>query len=125
MAKSNEIDLTKLAALVAKMRNGRPLRDVAEEIGGVSAPTLSRIQNGHLPDLDTFMRICRWLKVSPDDFQVSPLKKVVDSGIDTRETVCAYLRADRTLPVTTANALTTMIELAYKDILNGTFDEDK
>lgn len=123
MAKSNEIDLTKLAALVAKKRNGRPLRDIAEEIGGVSAPTLSRIQNGHLPDLDTFMRICRWLQVSPDDFQVSALKNVVDSGINTRETVCAYLRADRTLPPATASALTTMIELAYKDILNGTFDD--
>lgn len=125
MSTSTEIDLNRLAALVAKKRDGRPLRDLAEEIGGVSAPTLSRIEKGHLPDLDTFMKLCRWLKVSPDDFQMTPQRRVVDSGLDTRETVCAYLRADRTLPQSTASALTTMIELAYTHILNGTFDQKK
>ena len=122
MPNSTEIDLTKLAALVAKKRNGRRLRDIAEEIE-VSAPTLSRIEKGHLPDLDTFIKLCRWLKVSPDDFQLSQQQKLSDSAINTRETVCAFLRADRTLPPSTANALTTMIELAYKDVQNGTFDD--
>jgi len=114
-----------LAALVAKKRNSRPLRDIAEEIGGVSAPTLSRIEKGNLPDLDTFIKICRWLKVSQDDFQMTPKRKTVEFGIGTQETVCAYLRADRTLPAATAEALTTMIELAYKHNKDGTFDDRK
>ncbi len=122
MTKSSEIDLTKLAALIAKKRDGRPLRDVAEQIGGVSAPTLSRIEKGNIPDIDTFMRLCRWLEVSPNDFQSGGGNVGIASGLATKDRVCAHLRADRDLPPDTARALTTMIELAYRDVLAGKFD---
>ena len=121
---SQEIDLKRLAVLIAKKRNGRPLREVAEEIGGVSAPTLSRVEKGNLPDLETFMKLCRWLKVSPDDFQTDQRGKNDSADISSPERICAYLRADRTLPPETAKALTTMIELAYRDLVSGKFHHD-
>jgi len=121
---SQEIDLKRLAVLIAKKRNGRPLREVAEEIGGVSAPTLSRVEKGNLPDLETFMKLCRWLNVSPDDFQKVQRGKNDAADISSPERICAYLRADRTLPPETAKALTTMIELAYRDLVSGKFDHD-
>jgi len=44
-----------------KARRGhRSLREVAEEIG-VSASTLSRIENGSVPELDSYVKISAWL----------------------------------------------------------------
>ena len=120
---SHEIDIPKLAALLAKKRQSRPYRVIADEIGNVSSPTLSRIEKGSLPDLDTFMRLCRWLEVSPEDFQ-----QTSGSGgertLTNQERICAFLRADRNLPVDTAKALTKMIELAYQDTLAGRIREE-
>ena len=45
-------------------RGDRGIRMVADEIG-VSAATLSRVERGLMPDLETFGKICRWLKVDP------------------------------------------------------------
>lgn len=123
MTKSSEIDLTKFAALISKKRARRPLRDIAEEIEGVSAPTLSRIEKGNVPDIDTFMRLCRWLEVSPNEFQSGEDVESRVTAFDTKDVVCAHLRADRLLPPETARALTTMIELAYRDVLSGKFDQ--
>jgi transcriptional regulator with XRE-family HTH domain len=113
--KTDEVDLTKLAALVAKKRDGRPFREIAEEIGDVSSPTLSRIEKGRLPDLETFMRLCRWLGTSPETFQTSVSARSTAPQLNNEEEVCAFLRADRNLPSETANALTKMIELAYRN----------
>lgn len=43
---------------------GKTLRDI-EDKTGISASTLSRIDNGKLPDLDTLMRACSLLDVNP------------------------------------------------------------
>ena len=62
----------KLSAMIRKQRGERGLREVAQEIGEINASTLSRIEHGNLPDLATFLRICRWLGVSPDEFTSTP-----------------------------------------------------
>jgi transcriptional regulator with XRE-family HTH domain len=43
------------------------LRDAAREIGTSSA-TLSRIERGRLPDIETFFKCCKWLKTSANKF---------------------------------------------------------
>ena len=45
-------------------RGAKGIRAAAVEIG-VSTATLSRIENGHLPDLETFRRVCEWLGADP------------------------------------------------------------
>ena len=67
--------LVGLAALIYDKRSrlarsGRPgsvlsLQEVAEQ-SGVSAPTLSRLERGSVPDLESFRKICIWLGVSTD-----------------------------------------------------------
>jgi DNA-binding XRE family transcriptional regulator len=42
------------------LRGSRSLRDVAKEVG-VSAATLSRVENGKQPSLDSFNKIGEWL----------------------------------------------------------------
>ena len=99
---------------------GLSLRDVADETG-VSASTLSRIENGTgKPDADNIARLTAWLNV--------PVERIM-SGRDTEsdeeravvyfpqestpEIVEAHLRADRNLTPETAKALSELFRVAY------------
>lgn len=64
MTNKPDIPLKTLGKLVVAKRGNRGLRDTAAEIG-VSHGTLSRIENGLLPDLETFRKVCLWLNVDP------------------------------------------------------------
>jgi|ERR1041385_7388485 len=112
------IDIEKLAAHLRTKRGERGLRAIAEEIGGVSASTLSRIEQGGAPDLPTFIRICAWLGASPDEFVESSLglkrKSGTPSGIRLPEAIEAQLRQDGVLPTTTVDAISEMIRIAYQ-----------
>ncbi|HWY12130.1 MAG TPA: helix-turn-helix transcriptional regulator [Bacteroidia bacterium] len=106
---SNNLNTRKLADMLKSKRGDVGLREIAKEIGGVSASTLSRIEQEHLPDIDTFLSICKWLEVSPEFFTE---KK--DEDASTANMVVAHLRADKTLHPDTARALIKMINLAYE-----------
>jgi len=105
------IDIEKFAQLVKNKRGSRNLREIANEIGEVSISTLSRIEQGKIPDLSTYIKICEWLKVSPEEFTAGP-KKAEKSH---KEEIFFHLRADKSLSVDVSEALTKMIELAYKN----------
>lgn len=109
------IDTRRLAARVRAKRGKVGLRAAAEEIktvsgSKVSASTLSRVEQGHVPDLETFISLCKWLGASQQEF--------VESGEEPDTTTVPekiefHLRADRTLDPETVDALITMIRLAY------------
>lgn len=99
-----------LAGMVKNKRGEKGLRTVAEEIGDVSFATLSRIEQGKVPDVDTFIKICKWLDVTTDTFINSDSKK---KAVSTKDQVLAHLRADRELDKPTINMLIKMIDLAY------------
>jgi transcriptional regulator with XRE-family HTH domain len=98
-----------LSEMIRSKRGNRGLREVAKEIG-VSVSTLSRVENGNLPDIDSYMKICSWLEVSIDFFSDS------EQPSSKKQVVVANLRADKTLPKETAEALIKMINLAYGNI---------
>lgn len=114
---TSEIDIQELARSVRAKRGNRGLRSVAKEItetiGEVSASTLSRVEQGKVPDLDTFIRLCKWLGLSTNDFAI--LQVDLNSQVEgkTQDVVAAHLRADRTLAPKTVEALVTMIQMAY------------
>lgn len=97
---------------------GLSLRDVAKETG-VSASTLSRIENGTgKPDADNIARLTTWLNV--------PMGRIVSQGQSggddpviyfpqeaTPDVVEAHLRADRNLTPETASALAELFRVAY------------
>jgi transcriptional regulator with XRE-family HTH domain len=95
------------------------LRDVADEIG-VSASTLSRIENGTgKPDADNIARITRGLDMPVDrvmtNRQVGDVEAVVYYPHEaTPEIVEAHLRADRNLSPETAKALSELFRVAYQ-----------
>lgn len=96
------------------------LRDVADETG-VSASTLSRIENGTgKPDADNIARLTAWLDVpmerilsgrSTDNPQENAV--VYYPHESTPEIVEAHLRADRNLTSETAAALSELFRVAY------------
>lgn len=99
---------------------GLSLRDVAD-VTNVSASTLSRIENGTgKPDADNIARLTGWL-----DMPIDRVMNKQSSSADvepviyypheaTPEIVEAHLRADKNLTPETANALSELFRVAYK-----------
>lgn len=102
------INTSKFAEMIKSKRGNIGLRQLSAEIG-ISPSTLSRVEQGNLPDIDTYMRLCKWLEVSPDYFT-----DTTDVKTNPKSGVIAHLRADKTLPSETAEALIQMINLAYE-----------
>ncbi|MEL6445670.1 MAG: helix-turn-helix transcriptional regulator [Bacteroidota bacterium] len=121
----NEIDTAKLAAALRDKRSKNDLRvrAAAKEIGDVSPSTLSRVEQGNLPDLDTYLRLCRWLERSPEYFATGTHARP-SNEVRLPDDVIVQLRADRTLDERTRDALVTMIRTAYAAAKRGDIDDE-
>jgi len=122
MTKKSGVNTSELGDAVRRRREQQEmsLRDVADETG-VSASTLSRIENGTgKPDADNIARLAAWLDM--------PIERVLHHGprsaADPKpvvyyphesmpEIVEAHLRADRHLTPETAKALSELFRVAY------------
>ena len=91
-------------------RAKRGIRDTADEIG-VSPATLSRVERGLMPDLETFRKICHWLKVDPGE--VLGVTQVTAK----RPAVAVHFRKDHVLKPETAQALAELILAAQRAFL--------
>lgn len=124
MPTHSHIHLDRLAAQLRTKRGKRGLREVAAEIGDISASTLSRIEQGNVPDVATFLRICNWLGVDSSEFVPDTAAQKNKGGnrdkeVDVPHAIEASLRADRVLPPATIDALSEMIRVAYKAASEG------
>jgi transcriptional regulator with XRE-family HTH domain len=110
---ANYLDMEKLASLVRNKRLTRGLRETAKEIGNVSPSTISRVENGKTPDMETFLALCDWLEVPAAEL----IKNTEDEKApNTPEAITIQLRADRNLDPAIANALASLVTAAYKDL---------
>jgi transcriptional regulator with XRE-family HTH domain len=119
---SRLVNTEELGRAVRRKREelGSSLRDVANATG-VSASTLSRIENGTgKPDADNIARLTTWLDVPMERIMGSrpsdgeEAKAVVYFPREsTPEIVEAHLRADRNLTSETAAALSELFRVAY------------
>ena len=98
---------------------GMSLRDVADATG-VSASTLSRIENGTgKPDADNIARLTSWLDMPVDRVMkkqgtTENVEAVIYYPHEAMpEIVEAHLRADKNLTPETANALSELFRVAY------------
>ena len=97
--------------LLAKKRGGRGVRAAALD-AGVSPATFSRVENGHMPDLQTFASLCKWLDRDPREFL----------GMETNETperprAIVHIKKKKTVKIETAKALGELILAAQRAIL--------
>lgn len=117
---ANYLDMDKLANLVRNKRLTRGLRETAKEIGNVSPSTISRVENGKTPDMETFLALCDWLKVPAAEL----IKNTEDEKApNTPEAITIQLRADRNLDPAIANALASLVTAAYKDLSQNKNEE--
>src|SRR5579864_8438742 len=58
------MSILKLGKLLMERRGNEGIREFAKKLG-VSPATLSRVENGKLPDLETFSKICDKLDLDP------------------------------------------------------------
>ena len=99
--------LSSIGSLVNERRGGRGIREVAREVG-VSAATLSRVENGKVPDLGTFSKICAWLQI--DAGEILGYKSSVGTmPAENQNIISVHLRAERFQTPEIAEALTDMI----------------
>jgi transcriptional regulator with XRE-family HTH domain len=106
-----------LGLQVAEKREDRGIRQVAKEIG-ISPATLSRVEHGNLPDLETFGKVCRWLGVDPGD--------VLGFGGSVKRSVASvHFKKTAAVNIDTAKALSELILHAHKSLilLQGMGDE--
>lgn len=123
MAARNEslIDTVELGKAIKRHRESLrlSLRDVGN-LTGVSASTLSRIENGTgRPDADNIARLTQWLNVPVDRVMRKSDSETVEPVVyypqeATPDIVEAHLRADRQLSPETAEALAELFRVAYQ-----------
>jgi len=107
-----KLNLQALGRKLLEARGERGVREVAKIIG-VSPATLSRVERGYLPDLETFSRICKWLQVDPGEvLGVNPSPRSTPQ-------VAVHFRKQATLSPRTAQALAQMVLAAHRAWLAG------
>src|ERR1700730_17356225 len=132
MVKKSGVNTSELGGAVRRRRDqqGLSLRDVAD-VTGVSASTLSRIENGTgKPDADNIARLNSWLDV--------PMERILGGRhLESEESQAvvyytqeptpkileAHLRADRNLTPETAAALSELFRVAYTQFSRTTTSE--
>lgn len=98
------IPIEQLARRIAEKRGGQGVRATAVEVG-ISPATLSRVENGRLPDIETFGKICSWLGVDPATYLgIQPLRAQVQ----------VHFKKGATMELDSAVALQRLIFAAQK-----------
>ncbi|MFA6518103.1 MAG: helix-turn-helix transcriptional regulator [Candidatus Shapirobacteria bacterium] len=115
-----KISLENLGLVLKDKRGGRGIREVAKEIH-ISPATLSRIELGKQPDLDTFTKIYIWLKVDPGDIlgsaRLAGVNTVQQVSNDPR--VLVQYKAKQTIDPETAKKLTELIIQVQQSVQNS------
>lgn len=105
------LTLQALGLKIIEKRGDRGVREVARDIG-TSPATLSRVERGHIPDLETFGKICRWLDVDPGE--VLGTKQETSRPIASAQT---HFRKDQAVNPATAAALADLIVKAHEALV--------
>ena len=104
------LKIADLADRIRQRRAGKGIREAASEVG-VSAATLSRVENKKVPDLETFGRICEWLGDDPSTY-LGIRPQTAETG-----RVQVHFKKEAAISAETAKALGEMIMLAQQALL--------
>jgi transcriptional regulator with XRE-family HTH domain len=108
--KNMSLSIEELGRLVVQKRGSRGVRAAAAEVE-ISSATLSRVENGHMPDLATFAKICRWLDKDPREFLGFEATEPAS-----QESATVHFRKKKTVSRQTAVALGDLIMAAQAAI---------
>ncbi len=97
-----------LGQILQRKRGSMGVRAAAGEIG-ISPATLSRIENGRVPDLDTLKKVCTWLGVDPGEYLGVSAEPQTETA-----SVQVVFKKDRAVTPKTSQALGKLIMAAYR-----------
>lgn len=103
-----KISLENMGQLLREKRGERGMRETAQEIG-ISLATLSRVESGKLPDIETFKKLCNWLEIDAGEILGTKASTVT---YQQQDMPTVYFRADKNLSPNTVNALAELIVAA-------------
>jgi len=103
--------IDRLAQRIEERRAGMGIRQAAME-AKVSPATLSRVENGKVPDLETFSKICQWLGEDPAEFL--GFKPTHPSALQTAQ---VHFKKGSAIKKDSAKALGEMILAAQRALL--------
>lgn len=112
------LTLQTLGRKMLEARGDRGIREVANTVG-VSPATLSRVERGYMPDLETFGKICRWLQVDPAE--ILGVKRKAGGP----PTASVQFRKDQALAPQTAQALAQMILATQRALMLAETTEER
>ena len=105
------VEIGEFGRLLVAKRGSRGIRAAAAE-ANVSSATFSRVENGHMPDLGTFAKLCKWLERDPREF----LGMDPASGPSPRPSAVVHFKKKKTVKPETAVALGELILAAQRAI---------
>lgn len=108
------VKVDKLAERILQKRAGKGIRATAVDVG-VSPATLSRVENGKIPDLETFGKICGWLGDDPAIYLGLQNKAIASPKFR------VHFKKGATMEKDSAVALGEMILLAQRAVLEEAF----
>lgn len=100
---------TTLGQMIQRKRGSMGIRAAASEIG-ISPATLSRIENGRVPDLETLRKVCAWVGVDPAVYLGTP----TEQPGSTSTSVQVIFKKDRAVSPQTSQALAKLIQAASR-----------
>jgi DNA-binding Xre family transcriptional regulator len=107
------VNILKLSKLLIEKRGERGVREFAREIG-ISAATLSRIERGKLPDIETFGKLCSMLKLDPADILEIEDIETQPSGASRTAVAAVHFKADAHYSFQAAQDLAALILAAQE-----------
>lgn len=105
------LKISEFGQMLTAKRGARGVRAAAAE-ADVSTATFSRVENGHMPDLETFAKLCTWLGRDPREFLGMGAQE--DQAPGARAIV--HFKKKKTVKVETAEALGELILAAQRAI---------
>jgi transcriptional regulator with XRE-family HTH domain len=105
------LSISDLGRMLAAKRGSRGVRAAAAE-AGVSSATFSRVENGNMPDLATFAKLCKWLDCDPREF----MEMGTTSNDDKADRAIVHFKKKKTIKPETATALGELILAAQRAI---------
>jgi transcriptional regulator with XRE-family HTH domain len=112
----DKLNILRFSKLLIESRGERGIREFARELK-ISPATLSRIERGKLPDLETFEKLCSSLKIDPAE-----ILEVDDVDRDNRPvsgTTAVHFKADAHYTLQAAQDLAALI-LAAQEFASST-----
>jgi transcriptional regulator with XRE-family HTH domain len=106
-------DATKLGVMIRQQRAGRSYREIADELGTVSASTIYQLESNHFPDMHVFTQICEWLNVSPNTFFIESDSET-GTATYSQAKIVDLIRSDASLTPSAAQVLSALVTAAYQ-----------